>query len=181
MCPRSHMHTHPHTNTHLDTHGHLRAEGLKKGFRKEKDFQERFEGTGRGCVTDRREELVPCCWSLVRVWERALTTRCCPKGWYSEHAGVCRGTELLGRIIRVRKTWEVGGGRTIQRFKAKWSEFEIYPIFSIGSQSMVWRRGVTWLDLEDRKMSRTSLFWTFEACQEGVLGNQKEEHCRSLT
>ena len=148
MCPRSHMHTHPHTNTHLDTHGHLRAEGLKKGFRKEKDFQERFEGTGRGCVTDRREELVPCCWSLVRVWERALTTRCCPKGWYSEHAGVCRGTELLGRIIRVRKTWEVGGGRTIQRFKAKWSEFEFKSFFSIGSQCRLWRRGVTWLNLE---------------------------------
>ena len=74
-------------------------------------------------MTDRSRELVPCCWSLVI--ERALTTWLCAKEGYSEHSGVCRRTELPRRSVKVKKIWEVGRGRTIQRFKAKWSEFEI--------------------------------------------------------
>ena len=40
-------------------------------------------------------ELVPDNWSLVR--EKALTTRLCSEGWYSEHSGVCRRAEMPGR------------------------------------------------------------------------------------
>jgi len=48
-----------------------------------------------------RKELVPDNWSLVR--ERALTTGLCLGGWYSEHSGVCRRAELLGRNVKVKK------------------------------------------------------------------------------
>ena len=138
--------THMHTNTHLDTHRHLRAGGLKKKFSERERFSKKIEGTDRGCVTNRSGEFVPCCWSLVR--ERVLTTWLCANGWYSEHSGVCRRMELARRSVKVKKIWEVGGGRTIQRFKAKWSEFEFKSFFSIGSQCRLWRRGVTWLNLE---------------------------------
>ena len=62
---------------------------------KRKVFQGIFEQTDGGSITDESRELVPGSWSLVR--ERALTTRLCEKGWYSERSGVCRRTELLGR------------------------------------------------------------------------------------
>ena len=129
-CTHAHTHTPPHTNTQLDTHTGTSGQGhWRKSFRKEKGFQGRFEGTDRGCVTDRSGKLVPSCWSLVR--ERALTTWLCAKGWYYEHSGVCRRTELPKWSVKVKKVWEVGRGRAIQRFKEKWSEFEINPFFNL--------------------------------------------------
>ena len=47
---------------------------------------------------ERNGELVPDNWSLVR--ERSLTTGLCSEGWYSEHSGVCRRAELLGRSVK---------------------------------------------------------------------------------
>ena len=55
----------------------------------------------RGRMADRNRELLPDSWSLVR--ERALTTGVCVEGWYSEHSGVCRRAELLGRSVKVKK------------------------------------------------------------------------------
>ena len=52
-------------------------------------------------MADRNRELVPDNWSLVR--ERALTTGLGLEGWYSEHSGVCRRAELLGRNVKVKK------------------------------------------------------------------------------
>ena len=52
-------------------------------------------------MTHRNRELVPDIWSVVR--ERALTTRFCSKGWYSEHSDVCRRTELQGRSVKVKR------------------------------------------------------------------------------
>ena len=52
-------------------------------------------------MADRNRELVPDNWSLVR--ERALTAGLCLGGWYSEHSGVCRRAELLGRNVKVKK------------------------------------------------------------------------------
>ena len=131
MHARSHTHTgtHPHAHTQTHTLTHTSTSGKvdwRKRFRKEKGFQGKFDGTDRGCVTNRSGEFVPCCWSLVR--ERSLTTWLCAKGWYSENSGVCRRTELPRRSVKVKKIWGVSRGRTIQRFKAKWSEFEIQPL-----------------------------------------------------
>ena len=50
---------------------------------------------------DRNRELVPDNWSLVR--ERTLTSGLCSEGWYSEHSGVYRKAELLGRSVKVKK------------------------------------------------------------------------------
>ena len=52
-------------------------------------------------MAERNRELVPDNWSLVR--ERVLTTGLCSEGWYSEHLGVCRTMELLGRSVKVKK------------------------------------------------------------------------------
>ena len=49
----------------------------------------------------RNRELVPDDWSLVR--ERALTIGLCLEEWYSEHSGVCRGAELPGGSVKVKK------------------------------------------------------------------------------
>ena len=49
-------------------------------------------------MADRNRELVPDNWSPLR--ERALTTGLCSEGWYSEHSGVCRRAELLGRSVK---------------------------------------------------------------------------------
>ena len=134
-CTRALTHTHRHTpshphirtQTHILIHTGISGRGhCGKGFQKEKGFQGRFEGTDRGYVTDRSGKFVLCCWSLVR--ERTLTTWLCAKGWYSENSCVCRRTELP-RSVKVKKIWEVGRGRTIQKFKAIWSEFEINPFF----------------------------------------------------
>ncbi|MCB4762261.1 MAG: hypothetical protein LGB06_08425, partial [Sulfurovum sp.] len=57
--------------------------------------------TNRGRMMDRNRELVPDNWSLVR--ERELTTGLCSEGWYSEHLGVCRRTELLGRSVHMKR------------------------------------------------------------------------------
>ena len=46
-------------------------------------------------------ELVADHWSLVR--ERMQATGLCLEGWYSEHLGVCRRAELLGRSVKVKK------------------------------------------------------------------------------
>ena len=75
--------------------------GPKKRFLKSKKvFKEDLkELTGR--MADRNRELVPGSWSLVR--ERALPTGLTVEGWYSEHSGVCRRAELLGRSVKVKK------------------------------------------------------------------------------
>ena len=75
--------------------------GPKKRFLKSKKvFKEDLkELTGR--MADRNRELVPGSWSPVR--ERTLTTGLTVEGWYSEHSGVCRRTELLGRSVKVKK------------------------------------------------------------------------------
>ena len=52
-------------------------------------------------MADRNRKLVPDNWSLLR--ERVLTTRLCSERWYSEHSGVCRRAELLGRSVKVKK------------------------------------------------------------------------------
>ena len=52
-------------------------------------------------MADRNRELVPDIWMLVR--ERALTTGLSSEGWYSEHSGVCRRTELPGGSIKMKK------------------------------------------------------------------------------
>ena len=52
-------------------------------------------------MADRNREWLPDNWSLVR--ERALTTRLCSEGWYSEHSGVCSRAELPGRSVKVKK------------------------------------------------------------------------------
>ena len=59
-----------------------------------------FKRADRGRMADRNRELVPDNWSLVR--ERALTTGLCSEGWYAEHSGVCRRTELPGRSVKVK-------------------------------------------------------------------------------
>ena len=141
MHPHSHRHTDTDTQTYRQTHIHIHTHtqtltrtstsgqgDWRKGFRKEKGFHGRFEGTDRGCVTDRSGELVPCYWSLVK--ERALTTWLCATGGYSEHSGVCRETEMPRRNVKAKKIWEGGRGRTIHRFKAEWSEFEINFFFN---------------------------------------------------
>ena len=142
ICTHTRTHTQTHTHIHIYTRARARTQTYtlthkstsgqgdwRKSFRKEKGFQRRFEGTDGGCMTDRSGKLVPCRWSLVR--ERTLTIRLCTKGGYSEHSGVYRRTELPRRSVKVKKIWEVGRGTTIQRFKAKWSEFEIYLFFSL--------------------------------------------------
>ena len=116
-------------------------------------------------MTDRSGELVPCSWSLVR--ERALTTGLCVKEWYSEHSGICRGMELPRRSVQVKKVWEVCRGRTIQRFKEKWSEFEIKPVLN-GSHveygEEVWHDWI-W---KTSWWAEQYCFELFETCQEGV-------------
>ena len=52
-------------------------------------------------MVDRNGELVTDNWSLVR--ERVLTTGLYSEGLYSEHSGVCRRAELLGRSVKVKK------------------------------------------------------------------------------
>ena len=86
-------------NTLTDTHSHISGQwDWRKGFWKEKGFHGRFKRTYRGHMTDRNRELVPHSWSLVR--ERPLITGLCSEGWYSEHSGVCRRAELLGRSVK---------------------------------------------------------------------------------
>ena len=60
-----------------------------------------FKRADRGRMADRKRELVPGNWSLVR--EGALTTGLCSEGWYYEHSGVCRGAELPGESVKVKK------------------------------------------------------------------------------
>ena len=57
--------------------------------------KEELKQDDRGRMTDRKRELVPDNWSLVR--ESALTTGLYSEGWYSEHSGVCRRAELPGK------------------------------------------------------------------------------------
>ena len=49
----------------------------------------------------KNRELVPDNWSLVK--ERTLTTGLCSERWYSEYWGVCKGAELPGRSVKVKK------------------------------------------------------------------------------
>ena len=44
--------------------------------------------------------------------------------------------------VKVKKIWEVGWGRAIQRFKAKWSAFEINLFFQLGASVREWRRDI---------------------------------------
>ena len=89
-------HAYIHTHTHRVIY--IRAMQLwRKGFWKEKGFQGRLKRTDRGRMTNRNWELVPDSWSPV--WERVLITGLCSEGWYSEHSGVCRRAELLGRSV----------------------------------------------------------------------------------
>ena len=86
--------------------------------------------------------LPACCRNLV-----ALTTWLCAKGWYSGRSGVCRRTEPPRRSVKVKNVWEVGTGRSIQRFKAKWSEFETNPYHRQDQEK--------WWDKVDRRNSGT--------------------------
>ena len=49
---------------------------------------------------DRNMELVPGMWSLER--ERVLATGLSVGAWRSEHMGICRRVELLGRSVKVK-------------------------------------------------------------------------------
>ena len=63
--------------------------------------------------------LVPDNWTLHMVSKRALTTGLCLEGWYSEHSGVCRRSELLGKSVKVKKFWEIDGSKMRNDLKAK--------------------------------------------------------------
>ena len=67
-------------------------------------------------MAERNRELVPDNWSLVR--EKAMTTGLCSEAWYSEHSGVCRRAELLGRRVKVKKFWKVDGNLSRNGLKA---------------------------------------------------------------
>ena len=74
---------------------------LKKSFfKKRKVFKEDLKELTEG-EQQTETELVADNWNLVR--ERMLTTGLCLEGWYSEHLGVCRREELLGRSVKVKK------------------------------------------------------------------------------
>ena len=114
------------SNACLQSLSYIRAMGPKKRFLKSKKvFKEDLkELTGR--MADRNRELVPGSWSPVR--ERALPTGLTVEGWYSEHSGVCRRAELLGRSVKVKKVWQVDGGLMRGDLKAKQSAFS--PLLS---------------------------------------------------
>ena len=78
-------------------------------------------------MADRNRELVPDNWSLVR--ERALTTGLCSERWYSEHSGVCRRAELLGRSVKV-KFRKVDGSLMRNDLKAKQRQFVFDPLLN---------------------------------------------------
>ena len=75
LCTHTRTHTHTHTHTrararargraHTLTHTSTSGQGnWRKGFRKEKGFQGRFEGTDRGCVANRTGSL----YHFVGAW-----------------------------------------------------------------------------------------------------------------
>ena len=117
----THARTHLHTKIHLDTRRHFRAGGLNKKKLQTERFSMKIWRNWQRMPDRLSRGFVLCCWRLVL--ERALTNWLCAKGWYSEHLGVCRRTELPRRSEKVKKVRKVARGRTIQRFKAKWSEF----------------------------------------------------------
>ena len=103
----THTYTHTHTHTHAHTHTELYINYQRNGTdekvsSEEKDFQGRFERTDRGRMTDRNRKLVTDSWGLV-IRERALTTGPRSEEWHSEHSGVCRGAELPGRSVKVKR------------------------------------------------------------------------------
>ena len=63
-------------------------------------IKKKEEKKDRGGMTDRKKELVPDSWSLVK--ERVLTTGRSAEGCYSEHPGVCRRMPSIRRI-RLRR------------------------------------------------------------------------------
>ena len=49
-----------------------------------------------------------------------------------KRSGIKR-TKLLGRCVEIKKLRKILRARTIERVKAKWSEFEIHPFFQLGA------------------------------------------------
>ena len=46
---------------------------------------------------------------------------------------VVRRMKLSGRCVQMKKLRKILRARTIERVKAKWSEFEIHPFFQLGA------------------------------------------------
>ena len=76
---------------------------VEKVFKKRKVFEEALTELTKVEYWTETRGLVPDNWTLHMVSKRALTTGLCLEGWYSEHSGVCRRSELLGKSVKVKK------------------------------------------------------------------------------